>query len=120
MESMPEGDYRLNMPPVNGGEYLVSSWHKCGMCLQGMSGAIPLTWQELDAYCSRSGANLDGWESEQIIAMSRAYVNMSRKADELNCHAPYVHELTEEQEQEIKQAAAINARSILKSKKKAS
>ena len=114
---MPEGDYRREMPPVKGGEYLVSHWQKCGICQSGMSGAIPVTWQELDAYCRLSGSDVDGWEAEQIINMSKAYVAMSRKADDISCSSPYSPELTEEQEQEIKAQTAANAKNILRKNK---
>jgi len=49
--------------------------------------------------------------------MSKAYVNMSRRADDISCASPYSPELTEEQEQEIKAQAALNAKNILRKNK---
>ncbi len=48
-----------------------------------------LTWSEIDSFIARSAYPLTGWESEQIISMSRTYVNFSHKAKEAGCPAPY-------------------------------
>lgn len=108
------------MPCVHGGEHIVQHWRRCGMFESNMNGLIPLSWRELQAYRELSGVIIDGWECEQVIEMSKAYVAFSRDADDINCIAPYSPELTEEQEQEIKAQTANNARNILRSKKKAS
>ncbi len=59
------------------------------MFLTGAMGIIPLTWVELDAFISRSGYPLSGFEAENIITMSREYCNFSHKAKELGCAPPY-------------------------------
>lgn len=50
---------------------------------------VPLTWQEVDSFVNRSGYKLNGWESEQIITMSRVYCSFSQDAKELGCPPPY-------------------------------
>lgn len=115
-ELFGEGDYRLTMPEVEGGEYIINHWQKSGMYSSGMNGLMPLSWLELQAYSVQSGASLDGWESEQVMLMSKAYVAFSRDSDELNCMAPYTVELTEEQELAIKAQTVANARNILRKK----
>ena len=109
-----DDDYRLILPSVKGVEYLVNHWQKCGMYEHGMSGSSPLSWQELEAYSNQTQSNLDCWESEQIINMSKSYVSFSRNADELDCLAPFSPELTEEQIQEIKKKTATQAKNILR------
>ena len=52
-------------------------------------GATPITWAELDAFLSRSGYSLTGWDCEQLIMMSRTYCSFLHEAKELNCPAPY-------------------------------
>lgn len=66
-----------------------------------MSGLIPITWQELQSYSQQSGVLLNGWESTQIIAMSREYVEMRALATEdKSLPAPYARELDEEEANE--------------------
>lgn len=69
--------------------FLAKCFQLAGICLSGGMSVIPLTWQELDSFISRSGYILDGWESEQIINMSRVYCSFSQDAKELGCPAPY-------------------------------
>jgi hypothetical protein len=59
------------------------------MCLSGFSGATHLTWSEVDSFSRKSGFNLNSWECEQLIKMSRSYCNMLSKAKDINCPAPY-------------------------------
>jgi len=109
-------DYRLVLPEIVGAEYIVNHWQRCGMYENGMSGSIPLTWKELQAYSIQSQSYLDAWESGQVMQMSRAYVSFSRGADELNCAAPYSPELTHEQLAKIKLDTSKQAMSILRKK----
>lgn len=52
-------------------------------------GHFYLTWKELEAFTNKSGYTLDGWQSEQIIMMSRDYCNFLHKAKDTHCPAPY-------------------------------
>lgn len=52
-------------------------------------GAIPLTWSEVGSFNDNSGYQLNGWQSEQIINMSRDYCYTLSKAKELGYPAPY-------------------------------
>lgn len=64
-------------------------------------GMTALSWSEMDAFCNRSGYPLSGWESEQIILMSRAYCRMSHDAREVGCPAPYNLAAEDEDAQEV-------------------
>ena len=45
-------------------------------------GKSPILWAELKAYNDLTGGNLTSWQCKQVIAMSRAYCNMSHIASE--------------------------------------
>jgi plasmid maintenance system killer protein len=75
------------LPEING--YLSICFQLSGVCLTGSAGIIPLTWVELKAFSQQSGYELTGWESEQIIEMSRDYCHTSFQAKDFNFPAPY-------------------------------
>lgn len=81
--------------------YLTLCFGLLGYCSSSGMGASPISWVELKAFSDQSGYRLNGWESEQIIQMSREYCSMSIKAKELNCPAPYRDGLTTEEEKQI-------------------
>lgn len=86
-ESLDDDNPAKSLPEING--YLAKCFHLSGVCLSGGMGINALTWAEIDSFVNRSGYPLTGWESEQIILMSRAYVNYSHKAKELSCPSPF-------------------------------
>jgi len=57
--------------------------------MSGSMGRAPLTWSEVKSFSDQSGYMLSGWESEQLINMSREYCYMAHDADEIDCPAPY-------------------------------
>lgn len=52
-------------------------------------GSVPLTWTEINAFINTSGYTLNGFDSEQLIKMSRDYCYMLSKAKELGYPPPY-------------------------------
>ena len=63
-------------------------------------GAMPVTWTEIDSFCSRSGINLGHWECQQLRMMSEEYCHYLSKGAEDGCQPPYARELTAEEFQE--------------------
>lgn len=84
------------MPEVEA-THLVELWHNSGMYSNGGMGAAPLTWQELNSYCSLLSIELTEWEAAQIMTMSRSYVSWLRKGEDPMMPAPYTREETEEE-----------------------
>lgn len=70
-------------------------------------GATPLTWVELDAFISRSGYHLTGFEAEQIMRMSRDYCSFSHRAKELGCPPPYSEAITDDEDALEKMRAKV-------------
>lgn len=75
------------MPDID--EYIKKCFELLGRCLNIGMGHIYLTWKELEAFTNKSCYDLNGWESEQIIMMSRNYCNFLQKAKDPNCSSPY-------------------------------
>jgi hypothetical protein len=71
-------------------DYLLDHLMKAGICSSGMNGAVPLNWTELDSYVRRSGANLDDWDCETMIELSRAYASGLSAAKDPHMPPPYV------------------------------
>lgn len=87
VESLSDDNPAKTLPEAD--RYLVKCFHLSGVCLSNGMGTTALTWAEIDSFVNRSGYPINGWESEQIILMSRAYVNYSHKAKEINCPSPF-------------------------------
>ncbi|WP_338761994.1 hypothetical protein [Massilia sp. METH4] len=67
-------------------EYLVGYFLKVGPGV----GDHELTFAELDAWCRRSGRDLDDFESDALKQMSRAYLGMLHKAKAPECPSPAI------------------------------
>ena len=60
-------------------------------------GAVPINWLEIDAFCRRSGIDLDHWGCQQLRKMSEEYCHYLSKGAEDGCQPPYSREMTEEE-----------------------
>jgi hypothetical protein len=81
--------------------YLTLCFGLLGYCLSNGMGTSPISWVELKAFSDQSGYHLNGWQSEQIIQMSRDYCSMSVKASEQSCPAPYREGVTDEESKQL-------------------
>lgn len=70
-------------------EYLVRYLYEVGPC----EGEHELSFQELDAWCRRTGVDLDDFGSTALKQMSRAYLGMYHKARDASCPNPAVQNL---------------------------
>jgi len=61
--------------------------------MSGGMGAAELTWQEIDAWCGRTGIDLDPWEARTIRRLSRTYVHQQHDARKPDCPEPYADEV---------------------------
>ena len=60
-----------------------------GICSSNGMNITALDWSDVESFCNQSGYGLSGWESEQVVLMSRAYCHMSHQAKEFGFPAPY-------------------------------
>ena len=93
MTTLSEDSPAMVLPDTD--EYMTMCFRLSGIhftgstSLSGSTPAVPLTWTEVDSFCNRSGYQLTGWESEQIINMSRSYCYTLSKSSDINYPAPY-------------------------------
>jgi len=51
-------------------------------------GEGPVSWIEINAWCERTGIELDPWEARTIRALSTAYVAQAHKSRKPDCPSP--------------------------------
>lgn len=66
---------------MNGAEYLVKHLENLGYAMQGMSGYIPLSFQEIYAYMKATNTPFSADEALILKKMSNAYVSQSYDKD---------------------------------------
>lgn len=77
------------MPPLDGAEYLVDYLMEVGPTMAGNGGSGPLTFQELQAWQSQVGIELEPWEVKILRSLSLDYLNESREAEDPYRPPPY-------------------------------
>ena len=88
-ETDPDSSF-LQLPDLDGAEYLVAHFREAGlMSSQGM-GVIPLSWQEIESWLRVTELQLSVWEKLTIREMSEAYVGEFNKASAKDAAAPYL------------------------------
>lgn len=90
--SFDEEDPYFVMPPLNSGEYIAGLWAECGRCKSGGMGQAPLEWQDVFAF--NHFRNLDKYEADAIIMMSRSYCSGLSMKDP-NAKPPYQREIAD-------------------------
>lgn len=63
----------LNLPEIEWGDHLISSLLEVGPAEPGMSGLIPVTWREVQAWMQTTGVDIPGWEAQVIRELSQEY-----------------------------------------------
>lgn len=66
------------MPPIDAASYLVSYLFEVGPT----TGEGPITHQEIAAWCSLTGRELEPWEVDALRRMSGAYLSEAHEATE--------------------------------------
>lgn len=88
-DTAKDPDLQPDMPPVEGGEYLLGYLWEVGPVMPGGMGAVVLSWQELRAWQESIGFELDPWESRILRRLSRDYLAESHKAEKHDCPPPW-------------------------------
>lgn len=69
------------LPDVENAEYIVKYWHEAGTAGQGVSGVVPLSWQEIRAWRLENELELTSFELNSIRRMSCEYCSEYIKDD---------------------------------------
>jgi hypothetical protein len=94
LHATPEGSDRSRAEILKGqeiaeleelewGDHLISALSEIGFAMPGMSGAVPINYQEIDAWCRLTATVLPWYEPAQLRNLSREYcaeLHESKKA----------------------------------------
>ena len=81
------------MPP-NPAPHIVNRLIEMGLTEAAGMGVAPLSWREIDAWCARTGVDLDPWEARLIRRLSAEYLAEGRRAESETCPPPWRGEVT--------------------------
>ena len=87
LDTLKKDSTALSLPDAP--PYIVKCFDLLGRCSNRGMGRSPFSWLEIESFSNQSGYKLTGWESEQLIKMSREYCNMSSEAEDIDCLPPY-------------------------------
>lgn len=82
------------MPP-NPAPHIVDRLVEIGMSEAAGMGVAPLSWREIDAWCARTGVDLEPWEGRLLRRLSSEYIAEGRRAESENCPPPWRAPVTE-------------------------
>lgn len=88
LEKMKRAGVTPVMPP-NPLPHIVDRLIEMGVTESAGMGEGRLSWREIDAWCSRTGIDLDPWEARLIRRLSVEYVAEGRRAESENCPPPW-------------------------------
>ena len=91
MNQNPESPL-LEMPDVTNLTYIIEYLLELGTSLASGFGVTPITWTELRSWLELSELQLDSWESNLLISLSRSFCANYTKFDEKDFPTPYVIE----------------------------
>lgn len=84
------------MPPLDGGEYLLGYLLEIGPTLATGAGEGPLTHQEMAEWQRNTGVSLTPWECRLLRSLSQTYITESYRAVRRNAPAPWTPPEVEE------------------------
>lgn len=73
------------MPDLTAGEYLLDILFYIGP----VRGELPLSEDDFDSWERRRGIELEPWEAEQLVQLSRAYMSEMQSARSISALAPW-------------------------------
>lgn len=89
----PDGETTLQFPELEEAAYLVALLQEAGLMSSTGMGAVPLSWQEIDAWLRTTELSLTVWEKLMIKEMSEVYVSDLHKSTAKLAVAPYAPEV---------------------------
>lgn len=102
-------DANIELPDIEGAEYLVMLLHEAGTVNYTGMAAVPLNWQELESWQRCTFRNLTPWELFVIKEMSHAYAIEYSHANDAEKDAPYSEVIVDID----REAVANNLRNVL-------
>lgn len=82
-------EYMPELPPLDGGEYLIGYLLDAGPSVAGAMGAGPLTSGHLLHWQQETGINLSPWEARTLRRLSIVWLNEQHQAEKRAAQAPW-------------------------------
>lgn len=76
------------MPEIDWGHHLLDSLFEFGPASHGISGPVPVSFAEIEAWSRTTHTNLPGYEALQLRQLSVDYCTQYHKSDGKQCAAP--------------------------------
>ena len=115
LQTLRQTDAQPDMPDAGAAQYLLGYLFDAGPFVNVAGGSAPLNWQDLRAWQSGTGIELQPWEARALRGLSQIYLRASVEAQAPDCPAPYTEQPTPDQREHV--ASAL--RSIFGNLKKA-
>lgn len=77
---MPEGDPLLGTPDAD--QFICQMWHELGLASKTGMGETVISWTEIDSYSRIKHLDIEPWEADCLVMMSREYLNFKHQASE--------------------------------------
>lgn len=95
LQILLELDGTPSFPNISDCEYVASLFDEMGGLVQSGMGIAPMSWQEIQAWSSLTGLELDPWEVITLKELSKEYCAMINECDDKNVFAPYTPEVVD-------------------------
>ena len=89
IKEVDENSSSLQLPDLDGAEYLVGLLHEAGLMSSNGMGSVCLSWSEINAWLQVTEIDLTLWERLTITELSEVYVGELNKASAKDSEAPY-------------------------------
>ena len=90
-KDLDENSSFLNLPNLDGAEYLVTLLFEAGLVQSTGMGATALSWSEIESWLRVTQLSLSVWEKLTIKSMSEVYAGELSTATKKDSPAPYTH-----------------------------
>jgi len=87
IDSFFEGHIQAALPDAD--NHIVSAFHMLGVYSSNGMGQVPVSWSDVHGFCQSSTYDLEGWQAETLIDMSRIYCSWIHKGKDANCFSPW-------------------------------
>ena len=107
-------DFHPEMPPVETAQHLLGYLFEVGPSMPGGMSSVPITHQEIAAWCELTGITLGPWESRTLRRLSREYVGELNEATDPKRPAPWRGDMGEVDAAAVADSLRDSIRSLAK------
>jgi len=90
-KDLDENSSFLNLPNLDGAEYLITLLFEAGLVQSNGMGVNALSWSEIESWLRVTQLHLSTWEKLTIKNMSEVYAGELSTATKIDAPAPYTH-----------------------------